>query len=58
MYKNLLYEERGKVAKITFNRPSSLNALNVETKKELVEAINSSSKQPWYSMCYFDWHWR
>lgn len=34
-YKNLLYEEKEKIAKITINRPDKLNALSIETIDEL-----------------------
>jgi enoyl-CoA hydratase len=38
-YENLLYEAKDQIAKITFNRPSVLNALNRKTMEELGEAL-------------------
>lgn len=40
-YKNLLVTTSGKVTTITFHRPQVLNALNIETLKELEEAITA-----------------
>lgn len=39
MYKNLIYDVNGKVAKITINRPKAMNALNEEVLSEMYEAI-------------------
>lgn len=39
MYKNLIYDVNGKVAKITINRPKAMNALNEEVLNEMYEAI-------------------
>ncbi len=38
-YENLLYEKKGGIAYITFNRPKVLNALNRNTIEELLEAL-------------------
>ncbi len=38
-YENLLYEKRGGIAYITFNRPKVLNALNRKTIEELRHAL-------------------
>jgi enoyl-CoA hydratase/carnithine racemase len=38
-YENLLYEKRGGIAFITFNRPKVLNALNRKTVEELRDAL-------------------
>ena len=46
MYKHLLYEEKGKVAKLTLNRPETYNALNTGLKEELTDAFNSVQKNP------------
>ena len=39
MYKNLIYDVDGKVAKITINRPKAMNALNEEVLSEMYEAL-------------------
>jgi enoyl-CoA hydratase len=44
MYQNLLVQTTEKVAKITINRPSQLNALNKETISELHRALDSADK--------------
>lgn len=38
-YENLLYEVKDKIARITFNRPSVLNALNFKTLDELRDCL-------------------
>ena len=38
-YKNIFLEKKSKTAYITINRPKQLNALNLETIKELNHAI-------------------
>ena len=38
-YENLLYEKRGGIAIVTFNRPKVLNALNRQTIEELRDAL-------------------
>jgi len=40
-YDNLLFEVREKVARITFNRPNVLNALNRKTMDELGDCLNT-----------------
>lgn len=44
MYKHLLYEKIGKVAKITLNRPETYNALNKVLKEEIIDAFHSVQK--------------
>jgi enoyl-CoA hydratase len=39
-YKNLLFEVEDNVAMVTFNRPKALNALNSDTYRSLMAAIN------------------
>lgn len=39
-YKNIIVEYRENIAIITFNRPEKLNALNLETRKEISAAID------------------
>jgi len=41
-YENILYEVEDQIARITFNRPSVLNALNRKTIEELGDALNSA----------------
>jgi enoyl-CoA hydratase len=38
-YENLLYEKKDRIARITFNRPKVLNALNRQTVEELRDAL-------------------
>ena len=38
-YENLLYEKKDRIARITFNRPKVLNALNRKTVEELRDAL-------------------
>ena len=41
-YKNIRYEKKEKVARITFNRPKSLNALNTALLTELRDALGDA----------------
>jgi len=41
-YENLLYEVKEQIARITFNRPNVLNALNRKTVEELGECLNAA----------------
>jgi enoyl-CoA hydratase len=41
-YENLLYEVKDGIARITFNRPNVLNALNRKTIEELGEILNAA----------------
>lgn len=41
-YENLLYEVKDAIARITFNRPNVLNALNRKTMEELGECLNAA----------------
>jgi enoyl-CoA hydratase len=41
-YENLLYEVKDQIARITFNRPKVLNALNRQTVEELGDALNQA----------------
>lgn len=43
-YKSLLLEIQDKIATITLNRPESLNALNMDLSKELLEAVLTCSE--------------
>jgi len=38
-YENLLYEVKDQIARVTFNRPSVLNALNRKTVEELHDCV-------------------
>ncbi len=40
-YRNLLVEKLGAVAVVTVNRPDKLNALNIETREEIVEVFKA-----------------
>jgi enoyl-CoA hydratase len=42
VYENLLYEVKDHIARITFNRPSVLNALNRKTIDELGDCLNAA----------------
>ena len=42
MYENLLYEVRGQIGYVTFNRPKVLNALNHRTMEELGEILDAA----------------
>lgn len=46
MYQHLLYEEIGKVAKATLNRPESYNALNKVLKAEIIDVFRNTQKNP------------
>jgi len=39
VYKNIIFEKKGKVAKIILNRPEKLNALSPDLLEELEKAI-------------------
>jgi enoyl-CoA hydratase len=41
-YENLLYEVKDSIARITFNRPTVLNAINRKTIEELGECLNAA----------------
>jgi enoyl-CoA hydratase len=41
-YENILYEVKDQIARITFNRPNVLNALNRKTVEEFGDALNSA----------------
>lgn len=43
-YENLLYEARDQIARITFNRPNVLNALNRKTMEELGDCLNAARR--------------
>ncbi len=38
-YQNLLLEVKDQIARITFNRPNVLNALNFKTVEELADCL-------------------
>ncbi len=40
-YENLLFDVKDQIARITFNRPNVLNALNLQTLDELAECLES-----------------
>jgi enoyl-CoA hydratase len=39
MYENIILDKRGYVAVVTINRPDKLNALNIPTRKEIVDVL-------------------
>lgn len=43
-FRNILYEERGRLAVITVNRPEFRNAINGETLEEIAEALKRARK--------------
>jgi enoyl-CoA hydratase len=43
-YENLLFDVKDQIARITFNRPGVLNALNRKTMDELGDCLNASSR--------------
>ena len=43
-YENLLYEVKDQIARITFNRPGVLNALNFKTLDELSECLEGARR--------------
>jgi enoyl-CoA hydratase len=43
-YDNLLYDVKDQIARITFNRPTVLNALNRKTMDELGDALNAARR--------------
>ena len=45
-YTWLLYEEIGRVARLTLNRPEKLNALSVDLHTELLQAAKQAEADP------------
>src|SRR5262249_54209354 len=45
-YQNLLYEKKGRVGKIVFNRPEVRNALNFRTVDELDSVLDEARDDP------------
>src|SRR5215510_13083643 len=45
-YTCLLYEEIGRVARLTLNRPEKLNALSVDLHTELLQAAKQAEANP------------
>jgi enoyl-CoA hydratase len=45
-YENILYEKRGNIACVTFNRPTKLNALNRKTMEELAAILTDARDDP------------
>ena len=43
---NILVERRGRVTIVTLNRPEALNALNLATMTEVVEAVRAADADP------------
>jgi len=43
-YENIIYEKKGRVARITLNRPEHLNALSLDLMKELVNALGEAEQ--------------
>ena len=44
MFEFIKYELKGQTAIVTMNRPEVFNAMNVKTKKEIIEAIKNANK--------------
>lgn len=43
---SLIYEKNGRIARITFNRPQSLNAINADMSRELKDALSDFDADP------------
>lgn len=46
MFSFVIYEKKEKIAYITINRPEVYNALNTQTKHEILEAFKDASRDP------------
>ncbi|MGI0084850.1 MAG: enoyl-CoA hydratase/isomerase family protein, partial [Nitrososphaerales archaeon] len=44
MFKFIIFERKQDYAKITINRPEVMNALNIELRKEIIEALSGVEK--------------
>lgn len=45
-YQTILYEKANGIARVTLNRPAKLNALSVELRHEVVDAVKVSEQDP------------
>ena len=45
-YEDILFEQYGKIAKITINRPQVYNAFRPQTNFEMLDAVSSSLPAP------------
>ncbi|MBM4463508.1 MAG: enoyl-CoA hydratase/isomerase family protein, partial [Chloroflexi bacterium] len=45
-YKNIIFEKKNRIAKITLNRPKELNSIDMDTHLELQAALTDSEKDP------------
>ena len=52
-YQTILYEVRNQIAFVTFNRPESMNAIDRETTRDLVEACRKLRRIAAFSGCDF-----
>ena len=43
-FKTLTFEQKGRIAEVTLNRPDSLNALNSEVMAEVAEVFKTIDK--------------
>jgi len=52
-FQNILFEVRNQIAFVTFNRPESMNAMNRQMTKELVEACRQIEEDPGIRIAIF-----
>jgi len=43
-YETIIYEKADRIARITLNRPEKLNALSVQLRSEIVDAVKDAER--------------